>query len=84
MLPPDERLDARELAARQVVDRLVIEDELLVLRRPQQVRPQLEALQHRVVHGRLEDLVPALPFGLGHVHGDVGVAHHFLCSLGPA
>ena len=74
MDPPDQRLDAGDASAVELDHRLVVQDELAVLDRPLEVGLQLESLQRRLVHGRLEDLVPALAALLGHVHRDVGVA----------
>ncbi len=62
----------------QLDDRLVVQDELAVLQRALQVGLQLQALQGRVVHRGLEDLVATLALLLGHVHRDVGVAQQLL------
>src|ERR1700722_16356106 len=45
MLPPDQRFDARDLTAVKIDDRLVLEEELLLLDRGTQFRSQLEVPQ---------------------------------------
>ena len=64
----------------EVDDRLVVEDELVALDRLPQVGLELEPLDDRGAHLRLEELVAAEPGGLRAVHRDVGVAEQVLAA----
>ena len=81
MLPAHERLDAGDGARLQLDHRLVVQDELVVLQCSLQVRLQLEPLERRVVHRRLEHLIAALAALLGHVHRHVRVPEQLLGAL---
>ena len=78
MLPADERLGGHDAAGIDVDDRLIVQHELVVGDAPFQICFQLLALDERLVHRRHEYLVGVLAAGLGHVHGDVGVAEQIL------
>ena len=52
--------------------------QLIELDRATKIGPELEPLEHALVHRRLEDAVAALVVALGHVHRDVGVPQELL------
>ena len=81
MVPADQGLEPLDLPARQMDHRLEVEDELLVVDGPLQVRLQLQPPERRVVHLRFEDLIPVLPRFLRDVHRDVRVPEELLRSL---
>ena len=81
MSPAQERLDADDLARRQVHDRLVEHDELVALEGPLEVALEREPGERGRVHARLEDLDAVLAVALGHVHRDVGVAQQLVGRL---
>ncbi len=74
MLPADERLDTDDRATGEVDDRLVLEEELLLLDGAPEVGLELEPLHRLELHPGLEQLAPVLAATLGEVHRDVGVA----------
>ena len=78
MAPAQQRLDADHRAVLQPHDRLVVQLELLGGERALQVGAQLQAGEHALVHGRLEQAVAALAVALGDVHRGVGVADHLV------
>ncbi len=63
-------------AVGQVDDGLVGQPQLAELDGPLELDAQLVALADGRVHARVEDREAGLAVGLGHVHRDVGVAHH--------
>ena len=73
MVPAQQRLEAADLVAREVDERLVVELELAVGQRLAQIDLQLAARLHVGVHVRLEEAVDAAPLGLGPVEGEIGV-----------
>ena len=81
MLPANEGFRTDDLARLELDDRLVVDDELLPLDGPPQLRLHPQARHNSVVHGRLEDLETGLALGLGGVHRDVGVAQQFARSI---
>lgn len=60
MTPAPERLRAHDRALPQRHDRLVVEQEFVLLERPQQVGPELDPLDELGQHVRGEDLATAL------------------------
>src|SRR3954463_15982055 len=79
MRPAQERLESDDAAARELDDRLVVDDELVAFDRAPQVGLDLEPLDDRRMHARLERRVgAALAGALGAVHGHVGVAQEVL------
>ena len=79
--PAHERLDAHELAGRQVGDRLVVQRQLVVAQGVAHLAGQLEAIAAVVVALGGVDPVPGAP-ALGLVHRDVGVAQQGARVLG--
>ena len=78
MVPPDQCLDAEQFAARQVDDRLELDEELLALQRQVDVLLQPQAIVQLLLHVRPEHREARLPRHLRVVHGDVGVAQQLL------
>ena len=78
MFPPDEGFKADQAMVLQLHDRLVMDDEFVVVDRPPEVRLQLQAVQDICVHARVEDLIAGASPGLRLIHGDVGVAQDLL------
>ena len=78
MVPADQRLEAADLAARDLDDRLVIQLEFVGDERLAQVELQAPALLHLRVHFRLEEVVGAAAFRLGAIERHVGVAQELV------
>src|ERR671935_96674 len=74
VLEPDQGLQAHDLLAGEVDDRLVVEQQVAVLDRALQLGLELEALGGLRSHTGLEHLVAPLALPLGPVHGLVGLA----------
>ncbi len=74
MLPPDQRLEADDLAVDQVDLGLVIKKQLLPIERKAQVAFQREALFGPVRHFRREELQAAAALRLGLIQGRIRVA----------
>ena len=63
---------------RQVDDRLVLEEELVVIERAGECRPELAAASCRVLHAALEDPHATLAERLGRVHRGIGVTEELI------
>src|SRR5579872_3984389 len=74
MRPAHERLGTDDRARVELHDRLVVELEFLFLERALKLHPELQTVEHALVHTRLEALRVALSGALGHIHGGVGVS----------
>ena len=83
VVPADERLDADDPAAGEDDDRLVGDGQVAPADASTELGGQRVALDDRAVHGRIEDLRPALAVRLGAVHRDVGVAQHLVDRRSP-
>ena len=78
MVPAQQRLEAGDLAARDVDERLVVQLELVGEQRLAQIELEPAALLHLRVHFRLEEVVGAAALGLGAVERHVGVAQQLV------
>ena len=78
MLPADERLDRRDAAGGEVVDRLVDEDQLVALEALPELALERDALLETFAEPVVEDLDAPAAELLGAVHRQVGVAEHAL------
>src|SRR5919108_6010684 len=81
MVPPDQRLDADDPLRPQLDHRLVVQDELVPVDGPPEIRLELEALDRSGVGPEVEDDVATLALRLGHVQGHVRVAEELVDSL---
>ena len=70
-----EGLEAADVVAREIDDRLVVQLELAGRQRLAQVALQRAPHLHLRVHLRLEEAVGAAPVALGAIEREVGVAH---------
>ncbi len=73
MAPADQRFHAQQASGAQIHDRLVFEEELLLVDGPADIRFQAQPLVQHILHLRLEHRVPVLTRRLRVIHGDVGV-----------
>ena len=74
MAPADQRLEAADLVAREIDDRLVVQLELAGRQRLAQVVLHGAARLHLRVHLRLEEAEGAAPVALGAIERQIGVA----------
>ena len=82
VVPADQGLAADDAPGLEVEHRLVVGDELLRGDGPGEVRSQLEPVEGRRVHLRLEHDRLSLAHRLGPVHRDVGVAQQDVAGVG--
>ena len=78
MVPAQQRLEAADLAARKLDQRLIVELEFVGEQRLAQVELQPAALLHLRVHLRLEEMIGAAAVGLGAIERHVGVAQQLI------
>ena len=78
MVPADQGLEAADLVALEIDDRLVVELELAGRQRLAQVVLQGAPRLHLRVHLRLEEAEGAAAVALGAVERQVGVAHQLV------
>jgi hypothetical protein len=78
MFPARQRLEAAQRIGLQRVQRLVGEGQLALADRAPQVGFELQAAAELFVQAGVEQREPALAFGLGLVHRQVGVAQHLV------
>ena len=74
MIPPHQRLEPVDASGAEVDDRLIPDDEFLVLDGSAQIGVELQSGHGLLVHSLVEHLVPRFPGGLGVIHCGVGVA----------
>ena len=75
MTPADERLHRGDLAGDEVDDRLVVEDELLLLHRELELAAQLAPVHDVALHARREEHVAVASRTFRGVHRNVGMTH---------
>ena len=78
MVPADQRLEARDLAAFDLDQRLVMQLELFGEQRLAQIEFELAPLLHLRVHFRLEEMEGAAAVGLGAIERHVGIAQQLI------
>ena len=78
MLPSNERLEPELRAGAQVDDRLVFEEELVVIERPGECGAELAAAGGRVLHAAFEDPYATLAERFRRVHRGVRVAEELI------
>ena len=84
VFPADQCLDPDQAPGVEGHDRLVVQDELVGDERAPQLALELDAIDHRRVHVRLEELVSTASRVLHRVHRDVGVAQELVDRVGAA
>ena len=75
MAPSDERLHRGDLAGDEVDNRLVVEDELLLVHRALELTAQLAPVHDVALHAGCEEHVAVAPRPLRGVHRDVRLTH---------
>ncbi len=78
MVPAHQRLEAADLVAGEVDERLIVELEFAVEHRLAQVEFEAAARLHLRVHLRLEEVIGAAAFALGAIERHVGVAQELI------
>ncbi len=81
MLPADQRLGADQPLGRELEDRLVVEDELVLAKGVSERALELDALDHRRVHLRFEHLLLTAPLRLRAIEGEVCVSQQVIVGL---
>src|SRR5690348_13242881 len=76
MLPSGQRLEAAQLAGFQVDDRLIYQEQLVVLESLVQIGFEPRHFTSLIMHFRVENLVISAAAFLRLVHSDVGIAQY--------